>query len=114
MKKILLIITSISMFASLKGYSATHTCYCNIDKIYAGFVGGTGNSSKSKIECTNGKSYFLGVVDTDLVKIRHSMALAAKMANKQVVLQYWSSDGSKSCDVASSNTTIFPDGMYVE
>ncbi len=114
MKKLSTVIILFSAFSASNGYAVTHTCKCTVNKLYAGFVGGIGNSSKSRIDCDNGSSYYIGSFDNELVRIRHSMALAAKMAGNQVVLQYHSSDGAKNCSVASSDTTVFPDGMYIE
>lgn len=112
------ILTGVSVLLPLvisnNAFSVTHTCSCDIDRLYAGFVGGTGNSAKSKVECENGNSYYLGILDNDLAKTRHSMALASQLADKKLVLQYWSSDGSLNCELANADTSIFPDGMYVE
>ena len=114
MKKISPLIVLSGLLAVSNGYAVTHTCNCTVKNIHAGFMGGTGNSAKSKIDCVNGGPYYIGNIDNDLVKVRHSMALAAQMASKEVVLQYWSSDGSKNCSLASSDTNIFPDGLYVK
>ncbi|WP_370979959.1 hypothetical protein [Agaribacterium sp. ZY112] len=114
MRKLIFLVVLSCVLNVSNSYAVTHTCKCTVNQLHAGFIGGTGNSSKSKIECGNGVSYYIGTFDNELVRVRHSMALAAQMANKQVVLQYYSSDGAKSCDVASSNSTVFPDGMYIE
>lgn len=116
MKKILsknIVIICVLMFSG-NALSVTHSCTCQIEKVHAGFVGGTGNSIKSRVDCSNGKSYALGKLNDDLAKARHSMALAAQMASRNLVLQYWSSDGSLNCDVASSGMTLFPHGLYTE
>lgn len=116
MKELVKICSSV-IFASFlvsNAYAVTHSCECDVEKLHAGFVGGTGNGTKSKVDCVNGSSYVLGQLNDDLGKARHSMALAAQMSGKKLKLHYWSSDGSLNCAVASSDTTIFPAGFYVE
>ncbi|WP_028864978.1 hypothetical protein [Psychromonas aquimarina] len=93
--------------------AVTHSCSCDITKVYAGF-GGAGNSTKYKVECADGKSYSYGLVADELAKSRHSIALTSFAANKTLVLDYWSPDGALSCEAASSDFTEYPDGFYIK
>lgn len=93
--------------------AVTHSCSCVPSKVYAGYIG-AGNSAKYKVDCTNGNGYALGNSSDQLAQSRYSAALAAFMAQKELIIQFYSSDGSLNCGVASADNTAFPHGFYVK